>query len=519
MKFEQINEAIIKVPPELMNEVNLYTSSALATAYSIALTNAAKYMKEDQYNEVKVKVERVIGKLQSQYGAKILSTDSYNSIMNKTIELPFNAQEFLSQTNININSDAAHAANDTKIFLELTNANREYQGQMSSHKTGARIISIVIKANIQQPLKTVNDVMATANHEAQHVVQDIIVSNVEKSKKTVQADNTDFDSYQSSYVEFGPHLASIAGAMEAVLESMKLNDAYPEDAKEGFRIVFETSVNRNHSFMSFIKAVKAKDQNMYKKAIKQINKSYYELYDKIKSTDVNYAYSSLSESELDANVNTMMSIYHIIKNNRKFELVGIKSDPDNKTDFMIIKCKLFDYFTLTFSKNKEEVSVQLKYGHFNETGVMDTKDVLSFMNSVQYVPEGDADHLFSLYRTGLSSKSNVSVDSVKTMIESVVDICNFFDMKPSSTDESITLDGYDFKIIPTEEQNAVIIQSEKLSHLYFTVTLSQAEMFLLAVCRAFKLAEDDTEIKQDLLKILNDEISFMIIMDKLGDLE
>lgn len=524
MRFKQLDEAIVKVPPELMNKVNLYTSSALASLYNIALENSAKYMKEEQFNELKLKIERVIGKLQSQYGAKVLSRESLDSILNKVIELPFDAQKMLAQTNINVNSDSAHNVNNSKIYLELTTSGgREYQGQMSSMHTGDKIISIVLNANLTQPLKTVNSVMSTANHEAQHVIQELMIRDVEKSGKTVQSGDNTPEGYYSSYIEFGPHLASIAGAIENVLELMKLNDSYPANAQEGFKLVFETAVKREPSFMRFIKEVKEKDEARYKKAIKQINKSYYELYDKIKNTDVNYAYSSLKNEELNARVDTMLSIYYVIRNHKNFRLLTAKVNSENKSELTVLKCTLFDVILLTFYKAKDnKINFHFKYGHFEESASLDTKDMLGFMNSCQYVPEGDIDHVLSILRTAITSAgSSISTEDVTKMIDSVSNIINFYEtVNVSKENDNITISGINFKINPTEEQKTVIIESDEIPSLYFNVTLQQAENFFLvfARCSADTIEMNDPEIMQDAMKVLKNEISFMIIMDKLGDL-
>lgn len=108
MKFTQINEGIIKLPEGLYSGIRSYVSSMVCTAMNHKIRSIEfedqrqsrfgleRDEEKDSKTQADIKALReTVNSIQSKYGAKILSNQSYNNIFDHIINIPLMLKKHL----------------------------------------------------------------------------------------------------------------------------------------------------------------------------------------------------------------------------------------------------------------------------------------------------------------------------------------------------------------------------------------------------------------------------------------
>lgn len=486
MNSTQLNEAVIKVPPALLSNVQLYVSSMIYHDFNVRLNNLKKLDVRVRSPEAVDRIEDLstaIGMLQQKYGAKLLSDSSYNSILGKQIKLPFDANAFIEELTIKVDNEIQSSIQATEIYLEVTKTGNSAGG---AGLIGQNKYIVSVKLSFNPKLnyyENANDIMSTCYHECQHIIQAMVIKaknkndkQLNKNYKSGSVDSLEnFKDYLSSYIEYGPHLADFIHSVQSVFEVMKLKGMLGDSSTKNKTIstVFNIVVSRSENYKIFLDTLKERSPDMYKKAVKTIYKHISPLYDDIVNNDLNYSMTDLPPSQLDANVNVMniaMSDLH------KTYPGKIRTDSRDNYNINIIILRQ-DSTEIKIKKEKSTYEVQYSHdGNYINLSLNATQ-LLSFVDSLSTF-DCDDDEIYNIVTMYEVTES----DGLDELMQEINEFYSFTDLKDSVnvTENSFKIGDFLMLIQLDPDTNRYEVINADYN-FYLNLALTQIQLFLVTI--------------------------------------
>ena len=211
MKYSQLTEGVIKVPPSLMSTLNKYVASTICTMLYKNIENVQKVgtkmpeKAEEQLNRIK----QVISYLKQNYQAVILNDSTYKSIMQSSIKVPVNFQQFFSELTIPVSDEAKREITRSTLSLMIRSFIQDGSGGGLSADGALSTFVMEIKCDLNlAPLdenifQRAKETMDTVYHEAQHYVQKNVLQRINPNQKQLQsADEINQSSSKNAYNDY-----------------------------------------------------------------------------------------------------------------------------------------------------------------------------------------------------------------------------------------------------------------------------------------------------------------------------
>jgi len=363
-----LTEGIIKVPPTLLKQINLYVSSVYATriADSIEMVNQVGYMRitgkrlfdqerEDAKQKLVPELTKILKYLQTNYGAKILSNDSFKKVLNSSIKLNIPVQELMSELPNNLRKPEVQKNLEnltTRLRMSYKTDDRFYGGLSHQRSHDDHIIQITIYDigdTPQSALHVIRSSMSTVYHESQHYIQSEVIDFVDKSKRQTQykdgyenvydVNNPDRDAYHSSSVEYTPQIGDLGHLAINKLQDMKDSGELTGNMNKDITAAVQHALSSSHR-TKILKALKKYGEiDRHNKGLKIIYSMVAKKYDSVLNSEDDNDHSDIDTSnreELENNEDILDTIYNMIDDS-KFKVLQsfytVQQDKEMKFKF------------------------------------------------------------------------------------------------------------------------------------------------------------------------------------------
>lgn len=304
MKYSQLTEGIIKIPPTLYKSIEKYVASLMCTRLSFHLRTLNHKMHREPDNEdlkkQELETEQYIKYIQTRNGGNILSPNTFHSIFDHIVDIPFDAQAVFGELPKNLQKDEVlNNLSNIKLQLLFTNKTRSsgYSG-VSDKSTGDNIHLIEIKdyledglvSNFNEVKQIIQNMFVTLYHEMQHFCQYEIINMVDSSKKQTQSKkgyhDWQGDDYYASPVEFTTQVGDIGTHVIHKLEDMKSKDELTGDQVKDIKHAMTVVMTDTHSYKKTVAALRNhKEDDRANKALKIIYSMAAKQYSKIANSE------------------------------------------------------------------------------------------------------------------------------------------------------------------------------------------------------------------------------------------
>lgn len=327
MKYSQLTEGVIKVPPSLMSTLNKYVASTICTMLYKNIETVQKVgtkmpeKAEEQLNRIK----QVISYLKQNYQAVILNDSTYKSIMQSSIKVPVNFQQFFSELNIPVSDTAKREIVRSTLSLMIRSFIQDGSGGGLSADGALSTFLMEIKCDLNlAPLdenifQRAKETMDTVYHEAQHYVQKNVLQRINPNQKQLQsADEINqsssknaYNDYLSSGIEYSPWMGDLSNLIITKMEIMKADGTLPMDGLNKFfmKLITDITSDDKKSFGKFLYQVYKKDPQQYKDTMKKIFKMVQPAYDSIKNADTMEVLGDLQQEDIPVNFDVMSTLF------------------------------------------------------------------------------------------------------------------------------------------------------------------------------------------------------------------
>lgn len=345
MKYSQLTEGVIKVPPSLMSTLNKYVASTICTMLYKNIENVQKVSAklpekaEAQLNRIK----QVISYLKQNYQAVILNDSTYKSIIQSSIKVPVNFGQFFSELNIPVSDTAKNEIVRSTLSLMVRQYLPDGDGGSLSADGALTTFLMQIKCDLNvAPLdenifERSKETMDSIYHEAQHYVQKNVLQRINPHQKQLQSagvvsqstSTNAYNDYLSSGIEYSPWMGDLSNSIITKMEIMKGNDTLPMDGLNKFfmKVVTDITSDDKKSFGKFLYQVYKKDPQQYKDTMKKIFKMVQPAYDSIKNADTMEVLGDLQQEDIPVNFDVMSTLFSdlrpaVQKNGGQFKAYG-----------------------------------------------------------------------------------------------------------------------------------------------------------------------------------------------------
>lgn len=536
MKYNQLKESVIKVPPELMNKVNMYVSSYLyfkikqyTDRLNIMLSSNTS---DEQKQKIKQDGERTMQMLHQKYGAKNISSSTAQRLIDNAIELPIDFNKFFDELNFKGITPEMKQDLSQRLKAELSIKSRDTNNYAGHASRDFDILKIAVNAGRLNPkdfYNSANDIMNTAYHESQHAVQNAAIREIDDAQtkkkndykevvnKQRELDPDYFNSsekYYSSGVEYTPQLGDVCNLIANELEKDALNNKLNPNQNKAINNALVDVYMNDSGTKNFLGAIRKNKPDEYKRALKTIFSKSAEVYQNLKQNGIDYTYTDLPAEDLEANVNVMNSAYQQFKERpNEFEVEGTQRRGTASILRVYNKEHKWDITVMPNGNGTYRVRFGYNHGEYDETVTLDAKQLLQFVgivaNSSWYEQD---DVLFDLDRIS-NDGEKVSTDDIETSIGKLMEEAEILNIPHEyQGGTTFSLLGETFTVEPyPEEPSQVLIQSST-SNFYIYLSLVKFLMLFQATIRA---AVNNPE---ESIKILMDTFSFVGTMSKLRNL-
>lgn len=332
MKYSQLTEGVIKVPPSLMSTLNKYVASTICTQlYNNIETVQKVAAKLPEKAEAQLKrINQVISYLKNTYGAVILNDNTYNAIVENDINIPLNFSQFFNELNMPVTPENKRKIINSSLNLSVRRYIPNGSEGSLSHDTDLTTFLITIKSEIDlAPLDEnifarCKDAMSSVYHEAQHYIQSNVLARINPNQKQLQAPKNqmgqnsthqDYSDYLTSGVEYSPWMGDIMNSVITEIEIMKADGTLPTDGlnKIFMKLIIKVTSDDKKAFGKFLYEIYKKDPNQYKDTMKKIFKMVQPAYDSIKNADTMEVAGDLKQEYISIDFNVMGSLIKELK--------------------------------------------------------------------------------------------------------------------------------------------------------------------------------------------------------------
>ena len=317
MKYNQLKESVIKVPPELMNKVNMYVSSYLyfkikqyTDRLNIMLSSNTS---DEQKQKIKQDGERTMQMLHQKYGAKNISSSTAQRLVDNAIELPIDFNKFFDELNFKGITPEMKQDLSQRLKAELSIKSRDTNNYAGHASRDFDILKIAVNAGRLNPedfYNSANDIMNTAYHESQHAVQNAAIREIDDAQtkkkndykevvnKQRELDPDYFNSsekYYSSGVEYTPQLGDVCNLIANELEKDALNNKLNPNQNKAINNALVDVYMNDSGTKNFLGAIRKNKPDEYKRALKTIFSKSAEVYQNLKQNGIEIGRASCRE--------------------------------------------------------------------------------------------------------------------------------------------------------------------------------------------------------------------------------
>lgn len=482
MRYNQLQEAIIKVPQEILTKVNMYVASYLYFKIK-QYVDKIQFMlptgtSEEEKNRIIKDAQTTMGKLQSKYGAKNISTETANSIVNHSINIPIDVERFFQELNFKgVTPGLISLMKDRmKLSLLIKSHDNNLGGSKESFDNYSALVTVVVGRLNHNPsfLETASDIMSNAYHELQHVVQAFAIKNINKNDNQLERkpgyskEFSDGEDYYTSGIEFTPQLGNVIDSITVELEKSALNDELNPNKNEAIKKAIEYVVQNNQESRTFLIHLYRKQPDRYKKAMSALYKNISPIYDNIKQSGIDYSNTELPSEELEANVDVMLTVYKMMYKKDEYKVQAFGKTMDKLVQIEIKK----DSWTIVLTKNKTSkdgsyyLNIISHDPEFEEQEKLNSKQVLSLFGTLSSVTWYDSTDIIDDLEFITGERRSVNKESINDIIMSLKEDAQHMgvDFKQSNPTQFTVL-GQEFSVIEVEDS------SDKIDISYADKTL------------------------------------------------
>lgn len=447
LKDLYLTEGIIKVPPTLLNQINLYVSSIYATkiADSIEMVNQIGKMRltsgrlfdqelKAAKQELIPKLNKILNYLQSNYGAKILNNSSFNKVINSSIKINIPVQELMSELPKNLQTPDVQKNLEnltTRLRISYGTDDRFYAGLSHRRDTNDHLIQITLYDMGDTPEKAFHVIRAgfiTVYHECQHYMQYEVINQVDKSgKQTKRKDgyenvytvgNDDTKAYHASAVEYTPQIGDFGHFAISILEDMKDSGELTGNMNKDITVAVKRALESEHR-TKILKALKHYGEiDRHNKGLKTIYSMVAKKYDSVLNSETNDAdVDTSNREELENNEDIIDTIYNMIEDSSMEILQPFYAVQQNKKMQFKFKKPTNPYLNTIKFNDDGTYELSLYHGSTEKYSFIfdDKKRFMNICNEI--IHSSNLENLLETYEwLDYDNKPSVNTNSIEQML-------------------------------------------------------------------------------------------------------
>lgn len=511
MKYNQINEAIIKVPQELLSKVNLYVSSVLAYKLRKYSERMDMLMGNNTTPEEKQKIQsdikQTIAKLQQKYGAKNLTPESYAQIDNSVIPLSINFDTFFKELNYKgITPEMVeYVKSYTKLRLHIANGSSESAGSVTNE---GRVVTVMIhigRFNPRDSLNSANAILRTVYHECQHVVQDFAIKTIQNSKPTSKT-NKQLDhgenygdgaeGYYTSGVEYTPQLGDVINTINDILERDAMQGKLDSKINRAINNAIADAYQEDGKVRHFLGYQRKSNPAGYQKALKAIYSKVAPVYHSLQQNGVDYRYSDLEPEVLESNIDVLATILQMLRKKSEYFKIGGKQKGDDIMWLSMIS-KKHGWEIIVAPRFKGVYQVSFNYEQYDEQQSLNSQQLLNFIGIVTDSTYYDAEDVLSTLDSYVDAGEDVSESTIESIIERMSSDAEYMEVPFKDLGNGqFNVAGLVLSLKIDEDNKSNIVFEDSSGELYFTLPPLKLISLLQSFIRA---CVNNTESAKEIL--------------------
>lgn len=523
MNYNQLTEAIIRVPQELSNQVNTYIASFLYFKIKQYIERLEMFKTDNTNLEELEKIKKsgynTMGKLQQKYGAKNISPQTAMQISNKSIKLNLNSDKFFNELNFKgMTPQLIELLKDNyeiELFIDTSGGSSSNGKQETEGRYNLRITVNTSRLNPRDWLTSANNIMSTAYHEMQHTVQSMAIKNINSNDKQIEV-KPNYDDGESDYytsgIEYTPQLGNLVDAVIGVLEQDTLTNSLNPDKSKAINNAIQRAVTDNTSQRRFLIHLHHNDNAAYKKAMKEIYMKASPIYDDFKQNGIDYAHTDLPSEELEANINIPVSIYKMFQvKEDKFYTRVFGHNMNNIQSVMV--SSIAEQWQVVFAKNKDDYMITLSFGNAEEEVNLDAQKTLNLAGSISESPWYEADDVIDEMEILKADLKETTEENISQAIDLITDDAEYYglDFKRTAPDKFV-LFGKEF-ILEQSSETKIDVKTTDDS-VYYYVSLKQFVNLFQLFIRYYS----NDEFRDEVINIMNNSRAYMEVINNLRNL-
>lgn len=523
MNYNQINEAIIRVPQELTKEVNKYISSFLYFKIKQYLERMEMFKTDNTSTEEFEKIKKTgletMGKLQQKYGARNISPQTAMQISNKSIKLNLDSDKFFKELNfkgitpklIELLKDQY----DLELYIDTNSSSSSHGKQETEGRFNLRITVNTSRLNPRDWLTSANNIMSTAYHEMQHTVQSMALKNINSNDKQVEMKpnyDTDEADYYTSGIEYTPQLGNLVDSVIGILEKDTLNNSLESNKSTAIKNAINDVVENNESQRRFLIYLYTHDKAAYKKAMKEIYSKASPIYDDFKQNGIDYAHTDLPSEELEANINIPVSIYKMFQTKEdKFYTQVFGHNMANIQSVLVSSNS--EHWQIVFAKTKNDYMITLSFGNAEEEVHLDAQKTLNLAGIISESPWFEADDVIDEMEILKADLKEASDKNIKEAIDLITDDASYYELDfKRIAPNKFMLFGKEFALEKSNDTKVDVSTSD--DSIYYHVSLKQFVNLFQLFIRYYS----NDEFRDEVIDIMHNSRAYMEVINNLRNL-
>lgn len=518
MKYKniQISESIIKVPPSFLKTINTYVASCL---YYVVNSNLIMAQKDETLQDEIPYLKSALTLLNSRYGAKNISKQSYSNIVNNKIKISVDFDTFFKELNYKgVTPEIIEKAKKFKSFLKISDKSSGTRGSVETYNIDGTLTVNINIAPIHSsidPMPAIKQIMSTVYHESQHVVQSFAIQLINPKSNQLQHSNEDPDrddydqeKYYSSGVEFSPQLGNLVDAVQDMLEMSAVKGNLTGKKSVDIQNALHAAMaeKRYGTQRTFLISIYRKDKDRYKKVLKTVYKKVSDVYDYVKDGKVDPEFSDLPVEEMEVSIDIMQSSYEKLKQVKSYDVVPYGESMQALTQIQTTSTT--EGWTSSIIKRADSYIVNVVYKNLSESKTLNATQIVDFVGLMCRVDFIEADELSDMLNT--FGADEITTETIKSIIDKASDVSNGikvdFNILSENSFEFIGINFYlekisDIKISMNSDEEGIFISMRPTQ--FWTLIYKMAVLVRM-------------ERKDDIYFALINNISYMGLMIELN---
>lgn len=319
MKYVQLTEGIIKVPPTIFSAFSQYISTVMVSFANLGIS-ALRYSDDPNDQKDVQELKQFIAMIQNRYGAKIVNMADVDQLIDTVININYDHEKAFSELPKNLQKDNVLEAMKTiKLHLVITETtgkpglNGSFDGMS---RNDAFTVEIKLRMNESRPSLITRGGLAMFNtlyHELQHLIQYIAINKTHDNSPQLKRNmdyTHDTTSYMTSPVEYSTQTGDLAHEALDFLRDLKIEGKLSDSKEENIKRVIKMA---HEAEPAFLDALREKGMvQEYKRSVRDIYTAVSKKYDEIVSYEETEEYDS-TEHEVQADINFLESCARKLK--------------------------------------------------------------------------------------------------------------------------------------------------------------------------------------------------------------